>query len=276
MSEKLAEAASMAMDEIDLRRKAEARIAELEGQLAELRQAVLNMHPAGMDEDIDPFDVIRIAGQDIQREMCRGPDTPIKFMDGDTEREIVWEAMEDWSGYAISDDCEPFSEVKDQLAEAHDEIAGHAQNAARAIDERDEAQAREVVYVKALTAILEHKPDAIEEEIDHDVDNCADCKRMEGHPISHGRCNRWYHLYYQREGRRQSSIDREQWQMRTVVRQALASTSDHAKLLLDVVKAAERATHYDTINRPEIRSIRKALAAWESRHKALEESDADN
>lgn len=76
---------------------------------------------------------------------------------------------------------------------------------------------------RALEAIQDHKPDAVTEKIDHDVENCADCKRMEGHPISHGRCNEWYHQHYRIKDKQVNADNREQFQMRRIAREALTT-----------------------------------------------------
>lgn len=95
---------------------AEARIAELEG-------AILRIHPAGADGNADPMEVLKYAEEDIQREMCRGPDSPIKFMDGDVEREIIYEVFEDSEGYVISENCEPFDELQSALTASQARVA---------------------------------------------------------------------------------------------------------------------------------------------------------
>lgn len=88
------------------------------------------------------------------------------------------------------------------------------------------AEAREAKLREALEAIRDHKPDEVADKIDHDVENCQDCKRMEGHPISHGRCNEWYHQHYRIKGKHEAAERSEQYQMRGIARQALTETED--------------------------------------------------
>lgn len=95
-----------------------------------------------------------------------------------------------------------------------------AEAAEAALETKDAEIAR---LREVLTAIRDHKPDTVEDQIDHDVENCQDCKAMVGHPIAHGRCNEWYHQHYKIERKRISAEHREQYQMRSIARQALAA-----------------------------------------------------
>jgi len=88
-------------------------------------------------------------------------------------------------------------------------------------EEFERLQALNAELVAALKAIRDHEVDAVTDKIEHDYGNCADCKSMENHPISRGRCNEWFHQHYRIEAKRKNADDRQQYQMRRIAREVL-------------------------------------------------------
>lgn len=99
--------------------------------------------------------------------------------------------------------------------ERHDKLA----------DENTALKARVAEMEGALKAIHNHKPDAVDRSVDHDSESCDDCKAMIGHPISHGRCSAWYHLFYRAENKAKDADNRQQYQMRRIASDVLANTT---------------------------------------------------
>lgn len=103
---------------------------QLRAQLAELRQAILSAHPSGDDENADPLEVVHTLGQEWLEQIHKRPESPIKFMDGDQERSIVWddgdESVGVHSGYCLEDDEAPsYSDIHDCLMASIERITEH-------------------------------------------------------------------------------------------------------------------------------------------------------
>jgi hypothetical protein len=73
----------------------------------------------------------------------------------------------------------------------------------------------------ALHSIVDHEPDYRDVVEPPSHEDCAECKRYEGHPVQRGMCDQLYRELERRDNATKTAVRAEQYDMRRIARAAL-------------------------------------------------------